>query len=69
MDKEVQISYANFLGNPEVKLVTQAGSGITINGIGVGGAKTVPGNAFWESYSINSTTLAACNPGPSYNFV
>ncbi len=68
VDKEVQISYANFLGNPEVKLVTQAGSGITINGIGVGGAKTVPGNAFWESYSINSTTLAACNPGPDWNF-
>ncbi len=67
-DKEVQISYADFLGNPEIKLVTQTGSSITINGVPINGAKTVGGNAFWESYSVNRATLNSCNPGTDWNF-
>ena len=68
VDKEVQISYADFLGNPEIKLVTQTGSSITINGVSIGGGESVSGNSFWESYSINKGTLATCNPGPDWNF-
>lgn len=68
VSKSVQISYANFLGNPDLKLVTQAGSTITINGVTISGAVSVPGNPNWEAYSVTESTLSTCNPGADWNF-
>ena len=68
VSKKVQISYADFLGNPAIKLITQTGSTVTINGVTIGGGQTVPGNNNWEAYSVNQATLSGCNPGPNWNF-
>ncbi len=67
--KKVQISYADFLGNPEIKLVTQVGSTVTINGNTISGAQSVPGNPNWVSYSIPQSDLTNYDPGPNWNFL
>lgn len=66
--KKVQISYADFLGNPEIKLVTQVGSSVTINGNNITGAQSVQGNPNWVSYSVPRSDLANYNPGTDWNF-
>lgn len=64
-DKEVTIAYANKLSsldvNPILKLVTQVGSQIKLNGVSLQNAssykKTVPGNIHWETYNIPMSEL------------
>ncbi|NBC81877.1 MAG: tandem-95 repeat protein [Bacteroidetes bacterium] len=66
--KSVQISYADFLGNPDLKLVTQAGSVVTINGNTISGAISIPGNSYWEAYTVTQSELSGYNPGADWNF-
>ncbi|MRT92472.1 Ig-like domain-containing protein [Ancylomarina sp. 16SWW S1-10-2] len=64
-DKEVTIAFANKLSsltvNPILKLVTQSGSQIKLNGVNLGNAssyrKSVPGNIYWETYNIPKSEL------------
>ena len=64
-DKEVTIAFANKLSsltvNPILKLVTQSGSQIKLNGVNLQNAstyrKTVPGNTYWETYNIPKSEL------------
>ncbi|PKQ62801.1 hypothetical protein BZG02_11425 [Labilibaculum filiforme] len=64
-DKEVTIAFANELSslgvNPILKLVTQTGSQIQLNGVNLQSAsdykKTVPGNIYWETYNIPKSEL------------
>jgi hypothetical protein len=62
--KRVQISYANVLeANPNITLVTQAGSNVTINGNSISGSKSLAGNPNWVTYSIGKSELNNYNPG------
>ncbi len=64
-DKEVTIAFANELSsltvNPILKLVTQTGSQIKLNGVNLQNAntyqKSVPGNTYWETYNIPKSEL------------
>jgi len=64
-DKEVTIAFTNKLSslpvNPILKLVTQSGSQIQLNGKNLQNAstyrKTVPGNTYWETYNIPKSEL------------
>lgn len=67
--KRVQISYANVLeANPNLTLITQAGSTVTINGFTISGSKALTGNPNWVTYSINKSTLDTYNPGTNGDF-
>uniref|UniRef100_UPI0035680548 IgGFc-binding protein n=1 Tax=Labilibaculum sp. TaxID=2060723 RepID=UPI0035680548 len=73
-DKEVTIAYANKLStltvSPILKLVSQEGSTITINGSEVTSFnKSVAGNTYWETYDIPEATLANhLDSNGDYNF-
>ncbi|MBI9057797.1 MAG: tandem-95 repeat protein [Labilibaculum sp.] len=64
-DKEVTIAFANKLSSltvsPILKLVTQSGSQIKLNGVNLQNASTykkpVANNAYWESYNIPDSEL------------
>jgi VCBS repeat-containing protein len=72
-DKEVTIAFANKLSNltvnPILKLVSQSGSTIKINGNTINGYnKSVPGNPHWESFNIPKSVLQNNRDNGQWNF-
>lgn len=62
-DKEVTVAYTNKLASlnvsPVLKLITQTGSNIQLNGVNLasGFKKSVQGNTYWEAYNIPQSEL------------
>ncbi|MFA8435935.1 MAG: Ig-like domain-containing protein [Marinifilaceae bacterium] len=73
-DKEVTIAFANRLSslqvNPTLKLVTQSGSQIKLNGVNLasGFKSNVQGNTYWETYNIPKTELQKSKYGGGSNW-
>jgi hypothetical protein len=72
-DKEVTIAFANKLSsltvNPVLKLVSQQGATIQINGSTVSGFnRSVTGNSDWETFNIPRSTLANHLDNGNWNF-
>ncbi len=74
-DKEVTIAFANKLSsltvNPVLKLVTQTGSQIQLNGVNLGNGfkQAVSGNTYWEAYNIPKTELQKTKYGGGTNWI
>ncbi|MDA3853010.1 MAG: tandem-95 repeat protein, partial [Bacteroidales bacterium] len=65
-NREVNISYANKIGNPILSLITEIGADVTINGITITQTpKSVEGNSDWVTYEINSTDILSYNNPPT----
>ena len=59
-NREVNVSFANEIGEPMLNLITEKGSTITINGKALSQApKVVHGNPDWVTYRLDSAALAA----------
>ncbi|MDE5419280.1 Ig-like domain-containing protein [Labilibaculum sp. DW002] len=74
-DKEVTVAFANKLSslgvNPILKLVTQEGSQIKLNGVNLanGFKQSVSGNTYWEAYNIPKTELQKTKYGGGSNWI
>ena len=74
-DKEVTIAFANKLSSltvsPVLKLVTQTGSQIQLNGVNLGNGfkQAVSGNTYWEAYNIPQTELQKGKYGGGTNWI
>ncbi|MGZ2370910.1 tandem-95 repeat protein [Ancylomarina sp. YFZ004] len=76
-DKEVTIAFANRLSslavNPILKLVTQSGSQIQLNGVNLQNTstyrKSVLGNTYWETYNIPKSELQKGVYGKGTNWI
>ena len=73
-DKEVTIAFTNKLSsltvNPVLKLVTQTGSQIQLNGVDLatGFKQNVSGNTYWEAYNIPKSELQKSKYGGGTNW-
>lgn len=74
-DKEVTIAFTNKLSsltvNPVLKLITQKGSQIQLNGVNLtnGFRQNVSGNNFWDAYNIPKSELQKSKYGGGTNWI
>jgi VCBS repeat-containing protein len=74
-DKEVTIAFANKISgltvNPILKLVTQKGSQIKLNGVNLanGFKQNVSGNTHWDAYNIPKSELQKTKYGGGSNWI